>query len=68
MSKHCWVRNDKPLPLWMAAEKKSTMMAKRVVYQAGKASTSMSAIGAEMAGWQTKFKAEDDSFLDMLDR
>jgi hypothetical protein len=68
LSKHCWVRNDKPLPLWMSAEKKSSMMAKRAVYQAGKASTSMSAIGAEMADWQTKFKAEDGTFLDMLPR
>eukprot|EP00966_Prymnesium_polylepis_P182258 4222273-Prymnesium_polylepis.1 len=42
----------------MSAEKKSAMMAKRAVYQAGKASTSMSAVGAEMAEWQTKFKAE----------
>ena len=68
LAKHCWIRNDKPLPLWMSAEKKSSMMAKRAVYQAGKASTSMSAIGAEMAEWQTKFKAEDDTFLDMLRR
>ena len=68
LAKHCWIRNDKPLPLWMSAEKKSSMTAKRLVYQAGKASTSMSAVGAEMAEWQTKFKAEDDSFLDMLDR
>jgi hypothetical protein len=28
----------------------------------------MPAIGAEMAEWQTKFKAEDDNFLSMLGR
>ena len=64
----CWIRTDKPLPPWMSAEKKSSMTAKRLVYQAGKASTSMSAVGAEMAEWQTKFKEEDDNFLDMLHR
>ena len=68
LAKHCWIRNDKPLPLWMSAEKKSSMLAKRAVYQAGKAGASMSAVGTEMAEWQTKFKAEDDGFLDMLAR
>ena len=67
MTKHCWVRNDKPLPAWMTAEKKSSMMAKRVAYQAGKSSTSMSAIGSEMVEWR-KHQEEDDTFLAMLER
>ena len=52
----------------MTPEKKSSVLAKRAVYQAGKAGASMSAVGTEMAEWQTKFKSEDDSFLDMLAR
>ena len=68
LAKHCWVRNDKVLPAYMSAEKKTSITAKRLVYQAGKASMGMTAIGAEMVEWQTKFKEEDDNFLDMLDR
>ena len=67
MSKHCWVRNDKPLPAWMTGEKKSSMLAKRAAYQANKSSTSMSAIGSEMVDWR-KHQEEDDTFLAMLER
>jgi hypothetical protein len=68
LAKHCWVRNDKVLPAYMSAEKKSSITSKRLTYQAGKANTGMTAIGAEMVEWQTKFKAEDDSFISMLER
>ena len=67
LTKHCWVRNDKVLPAYMTAEKKSSITAKRLVYQAGKANTGMTAVGAEMVEWQTKFKAEDDNFISMLE-
>jgi hypothetical protein len=68
LTKHCWVRNEKPFPSYMSAEKKASLTAKRAVYQAGKASTEMTAIETEVAGRMTKYKEEDDSFLDMLRR
>ena len=68
LAKHCWVRNDKALPAHMTAEKKTSITSKRLAYQAGKANTGMTAIGAEMVKGQTKFKEEDDNFLDMLHR
>jgi hypothetical protein len=45
LAKHCWVRNEKPFPAYMSAEKKASLAAKRLVYQAGKASTGMPASG-----------------------
>ena len=68
LTKHCWVRNDKVLPAYMSAEKKTSITAKRLAYQAGKASMGMTAIKVKMAKWQTEFKEDDDNFLDVLDR
>ena len=66
MPKHCWVRNDKPLPSYFTDDKKRLIADKRITYKATTAAA-MAAAETITAGahfpTEAEMMREDDSFL-----
>jgi hypothetical protein len=58
MSKHCWVKNDKPLPQYWDEEKKKNTLQKRAEYKAK--------LDASTAKAQVNLAYKDVSFFDMI--
>ena len=71
MPKHCWVRNDKPLPSYFTDDKKRLIADKRITYKATTAAA-MAAAETITAGahfpTEAEMMREDDSFLASMER
>jgi hypothetical protein len=67
MPKHCWVRNDKPLPSYFTDDKKRLFEEKRIAYKATTAAA-MTITAGELCADVEEMLREDESFLDAMQR
>jgi hypothetical protein len=67
MPKHCWVRNDKPLPSYFTDDKKRRIEDKRIAYKATTAAA-MTITAGECCADVEEMIREDESFLDAMQR
>jgi hypothetical protein len=65
LDKHCWIRNDKPLPFHFDDAKKQRIEVKRIAYKATAAAAMTTAVGGYCEAEQIR---EDESFLDAMQR
>ena len=67
LTKHCWIRNDKPLPFYFDDAKKRLFEEKRVAYKATTAAA-MTISGNECCADVAEQIREDENFLDAMQR
>ena len=66
--KHCWVRNDKPLPSYFDAAKKQRIEVKRIAYKATNVAGMMTVSAGDYCADVAEQIREDESFLDAMQR
>ena len=65
LDKHCWIRNDKPLPFHFDDAKKQRIEVKRIAYKATAAAAMTTAVSGYCEAEQIR---EDENFLDAMQR